>query len=66
MSNVATQPAWLPSAPEEWKVRWYAWTVVEADARGVERGRVAWLYRIMFGEWPSERVSKMARRIRRG
>ncbi len=63
--NVRHQPAWPPTAPEPERVRWLAWATVEADDKGIERGRVAWLYRILFGEFPPGRVAKLARRVRK-
>jgi hypothetical protein len=63
--NVPTCP-WRPDATEDEKVAWYVRAKADAERQGLPIGKVAWLYRIMFGEFPSSRVAKRASKIRRG
>ncbi len=64
--NVTHQPAALPLTPAADRIRWLAWATVEADDKGMERGRVAWLFRLLFGHFPTSGESAGARRIRTG
>lgn len=60
-----TRP-WLPGTADEEKALWLARAKQDAAEQGLPFGKVAWLFRLLYGEYPSTRVSNMARRLRRG
>lgn len=62
--NEPTSPIW-PDATEDERVAWLVRAKADAVAVGMEFGKVAWLYRHMFGEYPPARVAKLASRARR-
>ena len=54
-------PPMRPNASDEEKARWFAAARLEATQKGIPFGKVAWLYRILYGQSPSERIKKLAK-----
>ncbi len=57
-------PIW-PNATEDEQVAWYVRAKADAVRQNIPIGKVAWLYRHMFGDYPTARVAKRASKIRK-